>query len=83
MGEVELIFNAVVVMGFLGSIVNYWMIGQGKINRLLFLFVLGCFVVTESIVALHQPVYWLYVALNVWGIYNLWRPKWTPTNSKQ
>ena len=73
MGEVEVVFNVVVVFGFLGSVVNYWLLGKGTINRFLFLFVLACFVVTESIVAIHQPVYWLYVALNVWGIYNLWR----------
>lgn len=73
MSEVQIIFNAVVCLGFVGSLLNYWLIGQGKINRLLFLFVLSCFVVTESIVALHQPVYWLYVALNVWGIFHLWR----------
>ena len=72
MTEFGIIFNAVVVMGFLGSVVNYWLLGRGKINRLLFLFVLSCFVVTESIVAFHQPIYWLYVALNVWGIWNLW-----------
>jgi hypothetical protein len=72
-GELGIIFNVIVVMGFLGSVVNYWLLGQGRINRHLFLFVLGCFVITESLVAIHQPVYWLYVALNVWGIYHLWR----------
>ena len=75
MTEVEIIFNVVVTMGFLGSVANYWLLGKGRINRMLFLFVLACFVVTESIVALQQPVYWLYVALNLWGIYNLWRKK--------
>ncbi|HUW94448.1 MAG TPA: hypothetical protein VMW58_01560 [Anaerolineae bacterium] len=73
MSEVQIVFNLVVVLGFLGSLANYWLIGKGRMNRLLFLFVLSCFVVTESIVAFHQPVYWLYVALNVWGIWNLWR----------
>lgn len=73
MTQVEIIFNTVVVMGFLGSLLNYWLLGKGQINKLVFLFVLGCFVITESIVAIHQPVYWLYVALNVWGIFNLWR----------
>lgn len=73
MTQVEIIFNTVVVFGFLGSVLNYWLLGKGRINRLLFLFVLGCFVVTESLVAIHQPVYWLYVALNIWGIYNIWR----------
>jgi len=71
--ELGIMFKAVVVLGFLGSILNYWLIGQKKMNRLVFLFVLSCFVVTEAMVALHQPIYWLYVALNVWGIYNLWR----------
>lgn len=73
MNQVEIVFNMVVVFGFLGSVVNYWLLGKGRINRLLFLFVLACFVITESIVAVHQPVYWLYVALNIWGIWNLWR----------
>jgi hypothetical protein len=71
--EFGIIFNAVVIMAFLGSVVNYWLLGRGIINRHLFLYVLACFVVTESIVALHQPVYWLYVVLNLWGIYHLWR----------
>ena len=71
--EAAVVFNVVVTMGFLGSVLNYWMIGQGKMNRLVFLGVLACFVVTESMVALHFPIYWLYVALNVWGIWNLWR----------
>ena len=72
MNQLEIIFNTVVVMGFLGSIYNYWLLGKGHINKLVFLFVLGCFVITESMVAIHQPVYVLYVLLNVWGIYNLW-----------
>jgi hypothetical protein len=71
--EMGVIFNAVVVMGFLGSVLNYWLIGQGKLSRLVFLFVLSCFVVTEAMVALHYPIYWLYVVLNIWGIWNLWR----------
>lgn len=75
MGEFGIMFNFVVVMGFLGSVVNYYLIGQGKVSRHVFLFVLSCFVITESIVALHTPVYWLYVALNLWGIWNIWRRK--------
>ena len=73
MMEATVMFNVIVVLGFLGSVLNYHLIGQGRLNRMVFLFVLGCFVVTESMVALHFPVYWLYVALNLWGIYNLWR----------
>jgi hypothetical protein len=75
MTELEVMFNVVVVLGFLGSVGNYWLLGQGRINRLLFLFVLSCFVLTEGIIALHHPVYWLYVLLNLWGIFNLWRKK--------
>ena len=73
MFEMGVVFQAVVVMGFLGSVLNYYLIGKQRLNRLVFLFVLSCFVVTETMVAIHIPVYWLYVALNVYGIYNLWR----------
>ena len=71
--ELGIMFKAVVVLGFLGSILNYWLIGQERTNRLVFLFVLSCFLVTESMIALHQPIYWLYVALNAWGIYCVWK----------
>lgn len=73
MFELGIMFNVVVVMGFLGSILNYWLIGQQRLNRLVFLFVLSCFVVTETMIAIHVPIYWLYVALNAYGIYNVWR----------
>lgn len=66
-------FKTVVVLGFLGSVVNYYLIGIERTNRLVFLFVLSCFVVTETMIALHQPIYWLYVALNMWGIYCVWK----------
>jgi uncharacterized membrane protein YjjP (DUF1212 family) len=73
--EAAILFNVVVVMGFLGSVVNYYLIGKSRMNRLVFLFTLACFVVSEALVALHYPIYWLYVALNLWGIWNLWGRK--------
>lgn len=73
MFELGVMFQVVVVMGFLGSILNYWLIGKQRLNRLVFLFVLSCFIVTEAMVAIQLPIYWLYVALNVFGVYNLWR----------
>lgn len=65
------IFNAVVVAAFIGQCINYYLLGaKGIINRYLFLFVLGCYIFTESILALQHPSLWLYVLLNLWGVFN-------------
>lgn len=69
MHELDIVFNVVVVMAFVAQVVNYWLLGQGYISRFLFLFVLGCFIITEGIVALDRPIYVLYVLLNMWGVY--------------
>jgi hypothetical protein len=72
-GEMQIMFNAIVASAFVAQIVNYWLLGRGIVNRYLFLFVLGCFLVTETMLALSFPAVWLYVALNLWGIVNLYR----------
>lgn len=71
--EHAIIFNAIVVMAFLVQIYNYYELGYDRVNHYTWLFVLGCFVVTETMVALINPVYSLYVLLNLWGIWSLLR----------
>ena len=72
MTEHGAIFNGIVILAFVVQVYNYYELGKGRVNRYAWLTVLGCFVVTESMVALAMsPWYFLYVALNVWGIYNL------------
>lgn len=69
-------FNALVVIGFVAAVFNYKMMGPVYLrpgHRYLFLFMLSCFIITESMIAIHYPVYWFYVALNVWGAKNIWR----------
>ena len=73
MTETDVIFGTVVTLGFCVQVFNYWMLGQGRLNRYTWLFVLGCFIVSESMIAWHRPIYVLYVFLNLWGVYNLWR----------
>jgi hypothetical protein len=69
----DIMFNACVVMAFVGQVLNYWLLGKGILNRYVFLFVLGCFIVTESMLALERPAMVLYVLLNLWGVYCLYR----------
>jgi len=59
------LFNAVVVMAFVAQVLNYWLLGRGRINRYLFLFVLSCYMLTETIIALNRPFMWLFVMLNM------------------
>jgi len=70
------IFNTLVVLAFLVQLYNYWELGEDRVNHYTWLFVLGCFVVTESMVALTMsPTYWAYVVLNVFGIWRLFNGK--------
>jgi hypothetical protein len=69
----QIVFNVLVGAAFVAQVANYWLIGRGIVNRYLFLFVLGCFFVTETMLALSFPSMWLYVALNGWGIINLYK----------
>lgn len=74
MVEHAIIFNVLIVLAFLVQIYNYWMLGEDRVNHYTWLFVLGCFVVTETMVALAvSPVYFLYVALNIFGIWRLFK----------
>ena len=68
-------FNAVVVMAFIASAANYWLLARKRINRPLIAFVLGCYIYTEAYVALDRPVMWLYVALSAWGLWNFWQTR--------
>lgn len=73
--DAQTMFNVVASMAFLAQVVNYWLLGRGIINRYLFLFVLGCYLVTESMLAIHYPAMWLYVVLNLWGLFNIYKQR--------
>ena len=65
------LFHFLVVTAFLVQVYNYYELGKDRVNHYTWLYVLGCFVVTEGMIALERPVYWLFVLLNGGGIYNL------------
>jgi len=69
------LFHFLVVTAFLVQVFNYRELGKDRVNHYTWLYVLGCFVVTEGMIAMEKPVYWLYVVLNIWGIYNLFTGK--------
>jgi len=71
MVEHQIIFNAIVVLAFVVQVYNYWKLGRDEVNHYTWLVVLGCFVVTETMIAFVHPFYFLYVVLNLWGIFNL------------
>jgi len=73
--EHAVMFNALVVMAFIVQLWNYYWLGRGVVCNYTWLFVLGCYVVTETMVAFINPIYSLYVLLNLWGIFNLLRKK--------
>jgi hypothetical protein len=64
-------FNMFVVAAFLSSALDHYFVGQGRVIRPLRAFLLGCFVFTETYLAIDNPVLWLYVSLNFWGLGNL------------
>lgn len=66
-----ILFNLFVVAAFCSSALDHYFVGQGRIYKPLRAFLLGCFVFTESYLAFENPVIWLYVALNFWGLGNL------------
>lgn len=66
------ILDVIIVAAFLLQMLNYVILGRGRVNKPLFITVLLLFCVSESILAVKQtPALWLYVALNLWGIVNL------------
>lgn len=73
----EILFNVLVGMAFLTSLVDHWWIGtHDKVNKPVRAFLLGCFIATESWVALDgKPAMFLYVSLNFFGLYMLFLHK--------
>ena len=71
MNERAIVFDAIVALTFCFQVYNYWKLGRDEVNHYTWLIVLGGYVVTETMVSLEHPVYFLYVLLNIWGIYNL------------
>ncbi len=84
MEAAEILFNFFVVAAFCSSALDHWFIGRGVIVVPLRVFLLGCFVFTESYLAVHaQPAMWLYVALNVWGLLNLFARRMAPLRTNE
>lgn len=79
----EIFFNVFVACAFVASMTDHWFAGRGYIVVPLRAFLLGCFVFTESYLAVHaQPAMWLYVALNVWGLANLYLGRKAPLRTR-
>jgi hypothetical protein len=75
MTPAEAVFTCVVVLGFFAAVVNHRLVAKDRTSRLVYIFMLGCFLYTESYIALGRPIMWLYVSLNVWGLYWFWRTR--------
>ena len=79
--ELPVVINAIVIITTLLQALNYYLFGRmRKQNRpmsdghaLLFLTVLGCFALTEGYIAVITGLwgYWGYVALNLYGAWQL------------
>lgn len=79
MGGAELLFNFFVAAAFVAAVGDHFFVGRGYIVVPLRVFMLGCFVFTEAYLAVHaQPAMWLYVALNMWGLLNLYTGRKSP-----
>lgn len=78
MDPLFILFNFFVVCAFLASAADHVAVGQGIIIRPLRAFLLSCFVFTEGYLAIENPVVWLYVALNFWGLFNLFYGRKVP-----
>ena len=75
----EIFFNLFAVSAFLASGADHWFVGRGYVVVPLRVFMLGCFIFTEAYLAVHaQPAMWLYVALNLWGLGNLYLGRKSP-----
>lgn len=84
MAALEILFNLFIVLAFLSAIADHWFIGRGRIVVPLRAFLLGCFVFTEGyLAATAQPMMFLYVLLNVWGLVNLYTGRKSPLRIKQ
>jgi len=78
MEPLDIFFNIFVVCAFVASFADHFAVGQGFIIRPLRAFLLSCFIFTEGYLAVRHPVVWFYVALNFWGLFNLFYGKKVP-----
>ncbi len=73
MTDALIMFRAMVVMTFALAAANHYLIPRGRISRTVIIVMLGGFIYTEGYLAITvDPTMWLYVSLNVWGLYNFW-----------
>lgn len=83
MNAPEILFNFFVGCAVFASVADHWFVGRGRIVVPLRAFLLGCFVFTESYLAVTaQPAMWLYVSLNLWGLFNIYVGRKSPLRSK-
>ena len=67
----DILFNIFVICAFFTSGVDHFFAGKGMVLKPIRAFLLGCFLFTETYLAIENPVLWLYVLLNFWGLGNL------------
>lgn len=76
MTETVLMFRVMIILTFCLSALNHFLLPRGIISRTLIITMLCGFVYTEAYIAITvDPTMWLYVALNIWGLYNFWKTR--------
>jgi len=79
MTPLEIFFNLFVVAAFCAAAVDHWFVGRGYIMVPLRVSMRAGSGFTESYLADNaQPAMWLYVALNIWGLANLFMGRRAP-----
>ena len=73
----DALFSVLVGMAFVAALIDhYWVGAHGTIHRPVRAFLLGCFIATETWVALDgKPAMFLYVSLNFFGLWMLFAHK--------
>lgn len=69
----DVLFSVIVAMAFCASLIDHYWVGQhNTVNKPVRAFLLGCFIITETWIALDgKPAMLLYVSLNFFGLYML------------
>ena len=74
------LFDAAAYIAFFSQAANYTWFGYirrrglpvSNLHATVATIALICFSITEGIIAQERPTMWLYVSLNVYGIFHLW-----------
>ena len=79
MSQEQILFNVLVAMAFCTSMLDHYIAGKGYVKRSVRALLLGLYVATEARIAYRfAPAMWLYVFLNVWGLYWLFIGRRSP-----